>query len=139
MRDGTVLAYRLEGIPDCGAYVEAGAFLPSLTRLMTPGPYHIPRAESWAWSVVTNTTPVGAYRGAGRPEAAAAVDRAMDLFADAAGVYAAEVRRKNLLPKFTEPHKTAFGAVYDSGDYVTALEKALAAAGYDGLLEEQAK
>ncbi len=53
---------------------------------------------------MTNTTPVGAYRGAGRPEAAAAVDRAMDLFADAAGVDPAEVRRKNLLPKFTEPH-----------------------------------
>ena len=89
--------------------------------------------------MVTNTTPVGAYRGAGRPEAAAAIDRAMDLFADAAGVDPAEVRRKNLLPKFTEPHKTAFGAVYDSGDYVTALEKALAAADYDGLLAEQAR
>ena len=139
MRDGTVLAYRLEIVQDCGAYPKAGAFLPSLTVLMTSGPYNIPRAESWSWSVVTNTTPVGAYRGAGRPEAAAAIDRAMDLFADAAGVDPAEVRRKNLLPKFTEPHKTAFGAVYDSGDYVTALEKALAAADYEGLLAEQAK
>ena len=131
MRDGTVLAYRLEMLQDCGAYPKAGAFLPMLTRLMTPGPYEIPRAEAFTTSVVTNTTPVGAYRGAGRPEAAAAIDRAMDLFADASGVDPAEVRRKNLLPKFTEPHKTAFGAVYDSGDYVTALEKALAAAGYD--------
>jgi carbon-monoxide dehydrogenase large subunit len=139
MKDGTVLAYRIEILQDCGAYPKAGAFLPSLTILMTPGPYNIPRAESWSWSVVTNTTPVGAYRGAGRPEAAAAIDRAMDLFADAAGVDPAEVRRKNLLPKFTEPHKTAFGAVYDSGDYVTALEKALAAADYEGLLAEQAK
>jgi len=139
MRDGTVLAYRLEIIQDCGAYPKAGAFLPSLTRLMTPGPYNIPRAESWSTSVVTNTTPVGAYRGAGRPEAAAAVDRAMDLFADAAGVDPAEVRRKNLLPKFTEPLTTAFGAKYDSGDYVAGLEKALEAAGYQGLLAEQAK
>jgi carbon-monoxide dehydrogenase large subunit len=139
MKDGTVLAYRIEILQDCGAYPKAGAFLPSLTRLMTPGPYNIPRAESWSWSVVTNTTPVGAYRGAGRPEAAAAVDRAMDLFADAAGVDPAEVRRKNLLPKFTEPHTTAFGAKYDSGDYLTALEKALAAADYEGLLAEQAK
>jgi aerobic carbon-monoxide dehydrogenase large subunit len=139
MRDGTVLAYRLEIVQDCGAYPKAGAFLPSLTRLMTPGPYNIARAESWSYSVVTNTTPVGAYRGAGRPEAAAAVDRAMDLFADAAGVDPAEVRRKNLLPRFTEPHTTAFGAKYDSGDYVTALEKALAAAGYEGLLAEQAR
>jgi aerobic carbon-monoxide dehydrogenase large subunit len=139
MRDGTVLAYRLEVLQDCGAYPKAGAFLPMLTRLMTPGPYEIPRAEAFTTSVVTNTTPVGAYRGAGRPEAAAAIDRAMDLFADAAGVDPAEVRRKNLLPKFTEPHKTAFGAVYDSGDYVTALEKALAAAGYDELRAEQAR
>jgi aerobic carbon-monoxide dehydrogenase large subunit len=139
MKDGTVLAYRIEILQDCGAYPKAGAFLPSLTILMTPGPYNIPRAESWSWSVVTNTTPVGAYRGAGRPEAAAAIDRAMDMFADAAGVDPAEVRRKNLLPKFSEPHKTAFGAVYDSGDYVTGLEKALAAADYEGLLAEQAK
>jgi carbon-monoxide dehydrogenase large subunit len=139
MKDGTVLAYRIEILQDCGAYPKIGAFLPSLTILMTPGPYNIPRAESWAHSVVTNTTPIGAYRGAGRPEAAAAIDRAMDLFADAAGVDAAEVRRRNLLPKFTEPHKTAFGALYDSGDYVTALEKALEAADYEGLLAEQAK
>jgi len=139
MRDGTVLAYRIEILQDCGAYPRIGAFLPALTILMTPGPYNIPRAESWAHSVVTNTTPVGAYRGAGRPEAAAAIDRAMDLFASAAGVDPAEVRRKNLLPKFTEPHKTAFGAVYDSGDYVTALERALEAADYPALRAEQAK
>jgi aerobic carbon-monoxide dehydrogenase large subunit len=139
LKDGTILAYRIEVLQDCGAYPKAGAFLPSLTLLMTTGPYNIPRAESWATSVATNTTPVGAYRGAGRPEAAAANDRAVDLFADAAGVDPAEVRRKNLLPKFTEPHKTAFGAVYDSGDYVTALEKALAAADYQGLLAEQAR
>ena len=138
-KDGTVLAYRIEITQDGGAYPKAGAFLPMLTILMTPGPYHIPRAEAWSTSVVTNTTPVGAYRGAGRPEAAAAVDRAMDLFADAAGVDPAEVRRKNLLPRFTEPHTTAFGAKYDSGDYATALEKALAAADYPGLLAEQAK
>jgi len=138
-REGVVLAYRNEILQDSGAYPKFGAFLPSLTILMAPGPYAIPRAEAIATSVVTNTTPVGAYRGAGRPEATAAIDRAIDLFATAAGVDPAEVRRKNLLPKFTEPHKTAFGARYDSGDYVTALEKALVAAGYDGLRAEQAK
>jgi aerobic carbon-monoxide dehydrogenase large subunit len=139
MKDGTVLAYRIEILQDCGAYPRIGAFLPSLTILMTPGPYNIPRAESWASAVVTNTTPIGAYRGAGRPEAAAAIDRAIDLFAGAAGVDPAEVRRKNLLPKFTEPHTTAFGAIYDSGDYITALERALAAADYPALRAEQAK
>jgi aerobic carbon-monoxide dehydrogenase large subunit len=138
-RDGTVLAYRLEIIQDSGAYPKIGAFLPQLTILMAPGPYNIPRAEAIATAVVTNTTPVGAYRGAGRPEATAALDRAIDLFAAEAGVDPAEVRRKNLLPKFTEPHRTAFGALYDSGDYVAALEKALAAADYQGLRAEQAR
>jgi carbon-monoxide dehydrogenase large subunit len=138
-RDGVISAYRLEILQDSGAYPKAGAFLPMLTILMTPGPYNIPKAEAFSTSVVTNTTPVGAYRGAGRPEATAAIDRAVDLFATAAGVDPAEVRRKNLLPKFTEPHTTAFGAIYDSGDYAAALEKALAAADYEGLRAEQAK
>jgi carbon-monoxide dehydrogenase large subunit len=137
-RDGDVQAYRLEIIQDAGAYVRAGGFLPMLTRLMTSGPYDIPRAESVAKVVVTSTTPIGAYRGAGRPEAAAALERAIDLFAAEAGLDPAEVRRKNLLPKFTEPHRTAFGAVYDTGDYVTGLERALAAAGYADLRQEQA-
>jgi carbon-monoxide dehydrogenase large subunit len=138
-RDGKVAAYRLEILQDSGAYPRFGAFLPFLTIMMAPGPYAIPRAEAVATSVVTNTTPVGAYRGAGRPEATAAVERAMDLFAAETGLDPAEVRRKNLLPRFTEPHTTAFGAVYDSGDYATALEVALIAAGYEELRRDQAK
>ena len=138
-RDGTVLAYRLEILQDSGAYPKIGAILPSLTILMTPGPYAFPRAEAAGTSVVTNTTPVGAYRGAGRPEATAAVERAIDLFAAEIGMDPAQVRRKNLLPTFSEPHKTAFGAVYDSGDYAAALDRALGAAGYPGLRDEQAK
>jgi aerobic carbon-monoxide dehydrogenase large subunit len=137
-RDGDVQAYRLEIVQDAGAYVRAGGFLPMLTRLMTTGPYDIPRAESVAKVVVTSTTPIGAYRGAGRPEATAALERAIDLFATEAGVDPAEVRRKNLLPPFTEPHQTAFGATYDTGDYVVGLERALASAGYDEMRAEQA-
>ncbi len=136
-RDGTVTAYRLEILQDCGAYPKLGAILPSLTILMAPGPYAIPRAEAVATSVVTNTTPIGAYRGAGRPEATAAVERAIDLFAAEISMDPADVRRKNLLPKFSEPHTTSFGATYDSGDYGTALEKALEAADYQGLRKEQ--
>jgi carbon-monoxide dehydrogenase large subunit len=136
-RDGTVTAYRLEILQDCGAYPKLGAILPSLTILMAPGPYAIPRAEAVATSVVTNTTPVGAYRGAGRPEATAAVERAIDLFAAEIGLDPADVRRKNLLPAFSEPHTTSFGATYDSGDYGAALEKALEAADYQGLRKEQ--
>jgi carbon-monoxide dehydrogenase large subunit len=138
-RDGTVAAYRLEILQDAGAYPRFGAFLPALTILMAPGPYAFGRAEAVGKTVVTNTTPVGAYRGAGRPEATAAVERAIDLFAGEIGMDPADVRRRNLLPKFTEPHTTAFGAVYDSGDYAVALEQALAAAGYQSLREEQAR
>jgi aerobic carbon-monoxide dehydrogenase large subunit len=137
-RDGTVAAYRLEILQDAGAYPRFGAFLPALTIMMAPGPYAFGRAEAVAKTVVTNTTPVGAYRGAGRPEATAAVERAIDLFAAEIGMDPADVRRKNLLPKFTEPHATAFGAVYDSGDYAAALAAALAAAGYQDLRAEQA-
>jgi len=138
-RDGTVTAYRLEILQDAGAYPRFGAFLPALTILMAPGPYTFARAEAVAKSVVTNTTPVGAYRGAGRPEATAAVERAIDLFAAEIGRDPAEVRAVNLLPPFADPHTTAFGAVYDSGDYAAALAAALDAAGYADLREEQAK
>ena len=136
-RDGRVMAYRLEVLQDCGAYPMLGPLLPTLTALMAPGVYDIPHVHTRFTSVVTNTTPIGAFRGAGRPEAAAAVERAMDLFAAELGMDPVEVRRRNLLPPFTEPHTTPAGAVYDSGDYPAALEKALAAADYDGLRAEQ--
>ena len=138
-RDGDVQSYRLEIVQDAGAYLRIGAILPFLTIMMTTGPYEIPKAEAVAKVVVTNTTPIGAYRGAGRPEATAAIERAMDLFAVEIGMDPAEVRRKNLLPPFTEPHQTAFGALYDTGDYVAALDKALDAAGYADLRKEQAE
>jgi carbon-monoxide dehydrogenase large subunit len=138
-RDGNVQAYRLEIVQDAGAYPRIGAVLPMLTMLMTSGPYDIPKAEAVAKVVVTNTTPIGAYRGAGRPEATAALERAIDLFAAEISADPADVRRKNLLAPFTEPHRTAFGALYDSGDYVAALDKALTAAGYADLRSQQAQ
>ena len=138
-RDGKVLAYRLDVLQDSGAYLRIGAILPSLTILMAPGPYDIPRAEAFATTLVTTTTPLGAYRGAGRPEATAGLERAMDLFAAEIGMDPAEVRRRNLLAPFTEPHETAFGALYDSGDYVVALDRCLDAAGYAGLRRDQAE
>jgi carbon-monoxide dehydrogenase large subunit len=136
-RDGTVLAYRIEIVQDSGAYARIGALLPSLTKLMAPGVYDIPRVEVVARSVVTNTTPMGAYRGAGRPEATAAIERAMDLFAAEIGLDPVEVRRRNLRPPFTEPIKTSMGAKYDSGNYEAALDRVLDAAGYADLRREQ--
>ena len=137
-RDGTVLAYRIDVLQDGGAYPKMGALLPSLTRLMAPGVYDIPNVESRARTVVTNTTPIGAYRGAGRPEATAAIERAIDLFATEIGMDPAEVRRKNVVAPDRFPFRTKGGALYDSGAYAAALDKVLASAGYGDLRAEQA-
>jgi aerobic carbon-monoxide dehydrogenase large subunit len=136
-RDGEVLAYRLEILQDCGGYPRIGAVLPTLTQLMAVGVYGIQRVESVARSVVTNTTPIAAYRGAGRPEATAAIERAMDVYAAEIGMDPAQVRMRNLIPPFTGGHKTATGAEYDTGDYRAALDAALAAADYPELRRQQ--
>jgi carbon-monoxide dehydrogenase large subunit len=136
-REGKVEAYRLTILQDGGAYGSIGSILPFLTRVMAPGVYAIPKVECNSNSVVTNTTPLAAYRGAGRPEAAAAIERAMDLFAAEIGMDAVEVRRRNLLPKFETPTATAVDTTYDNGDYETALDLALTSAGYDDLRAEQ--
>jgi aerobic carbon-monoxide dehydrogenase large subunit len=138
-RDGKVLAYRIEVLQDSGAYPRMGALLPMLTGLMAPGVYAIDTVASGFRSVVTNTTPIGAYRGAGRPEATAAIERMIDIFAAEVGMDPAEVRRINVLPEFSEPHTTPSGATYDNGAYGAALEKALEAADYAGLRAEQAR
>ena len=91
-----------------GAY-PIGAFLPTTTQQMLAGVYRIPRIASRGRSVVTNTTPVAAYRGAGRPEAAALVERAMDLIAAELGMDPVDVRRKNLIPAEVFPYRTASG------------------------------
>jgi carbon-monoxide dehydrogenase large subunit len=136
-RDGVVQAYRLEVVQNAGAYPRIGAMLPNMTRLMTTGVYNFPRAEFASKSVAPNTAPGISYRGAGRPEAAAAVERAMDLFADEIGIDEAEVRRRNFVPPDAFPFTTAVGTLYDSGDYERALDLVLAEAGYDDLRAEQ--
>ena len=138
-RDGRVLAYRLDVLQDTGAYPRMSGFLPTLTNLMAVGPYDIAHVEAGYRVVVTNKTPIAAYRGAGRPEATAAIERAMDLFAAEIGMDPAEVRRKNLVPADKFPYQTPCGAHYDSGDYIGALDKVLAGSGYAGLRAEQAR
>ena len=136
-RDGTISAYKVHVLQDSGAYPRMGAVLPFMTRTMLTGVYAIPDAEFRATSVVTNTTPTVAYRGAGRPEAAAAIERAVDLFAAEIGMDPAEVRRKNFIANDAFPYKTRMGTTYDSGNYGGALDLALEAAGYEELRAEQ--
>jgi carbon-monoxide dehydrogenase large subunit len=137
-RDGTVEAFRLDVQQDMGAYPRA-AFLPTLTELMASGVYHFPKIEAASTAIVTNTTPIAAYRGAGRPEATAAVERAMDLFAAEIGMDPAEVRRVNFIRPEEFPFTTQSGANYDTGEYESALDKVLAAARYPELRAEQAR
>jgi carbon-monoxide dehydrogenase large subunit len=136
-RDGKVLAARFSIVQDAGAYPMLGAMLPRITRLMGPGVYDIPKFAGRAKSVVTNTVPVVAYRGAGRPEATYAIERAMDLYAAELGRDPAEVRRRNLIASDAFPHTTATGLVYDSGAYLEALDRVLDESGYKELREEQ--
>jgi aerobic carbon-monoxide dehydrogenase large subunit len=137
-RDGRMLGLRVFVIQDIGAYASEAATLPPLTGLMASGPYRIPRIDFQAVSVVTTTTPVGAYRGAGRPEATWLLERALDMLAAELGIDPAEIRRRNFIPAGAFPYRTPTGAHYDSGDPCRALDIALRAAGYPELRREQA-
>jgi carbon-monoxide dehydrogenase large subunit len=136
-RDGRMLAYRLRILQDAGAYPTNGAMLPFLTRLMAPGVYDLANVDVAIASVATNTCPVEAYRGAGRPEATAAIERIVDVYAAEIGHDPAEVRSANLLAPDAFPHVTPTKAHYDSGDYGVALERVMESAGYAALREEQ--
>lgn len=137
-RDGTILAYRLDVIQDVGAYPDVGTFLPMMTRMMASGVYDASKVAFGMRCVVTTTTPVVAYRGAGRPEATAAIERAVDRFAAEFGADPVDVRRRNLVRPEAFPYTTPMGTTYDVGDYERALDLAVDAAGYDKLRDEQA-
>ncbi len=138
-RDGTLTGLKVRVIADCGAYPADATLMPALTGLMACAVYRIPKVDYAFRCVVTNTTPIGAYRGAGRPEATALVERAMDMLAAELDMDPAEIRRRNFIPPEDFPHQTASGANYDSGSYAAALDKVLANAGYDALRAEQAQ
>jgi carbon-monoxide dehydrogenase large subunit len=135
--DGKLIGLRADVIADLGAYPQSGALLPELTRQMLSGAYRIPRIHCRTRCVLTNKTPVSAYRGAGRPEAAALIERAIDMLADHIGMDASEIRRRNFIAAEAFPYSTPTDAHYDSGDYRATLDIALEVAGYDDLLAEQ--
>ena len=138
-RDGRITAYQLDVVHDAGAYPLVGALLPGMTRTMLTGTYDLDNVGFTGRTVATNTVSTTAYRGAGRPEATVAVERMVDRFAHEIGMDPAQVRFRNLLPRFTEPHTTAVGTTYDVGDYPEALRLALEAADYERLRADQAE
>ena len=136
-REGHIKAYRLDVVQDSGGYSRMGGFLPMLTNLMAPGVYDIPAVQAAYKAVVTNGTPIAAYRGAGRPEAAATIERVVDWYAAEVGLDPVVVRKLNFIKPEQFPFVTKTGAPYDTGDYEAALDMVLEAAGYDQLRAEQ--
>ena len=137
--DGKVLAIKTKIIADLGAYYQIlTAAVPTLSQLMMTGPYDIKAASSELICVFTNKAPTDAYRGAGRPEATYFLERALDQTAQKLGMDPAEIRRKNLIPADQFPYAAPSGVEYDSGDHVTALDKALEAIDYEGFRQQQA-
>jgi carbon-monoxide dehydrogenase large subunit len=137
-RDGTITGLRMRVLGECGAYAGfGGALAVGPTYMMAQGPYVIPRLRFDAIGVMTNTAPVGAFRGAGRPEASAALDRILDVAAGELGIAPEEIRRRNLIPAAEFPYQTQTGVTYDNGDYLVPLEEALRIADVEGARKEQ--
>ena len=140
-KDGTITGLRCTVHAGMGAYLSTAApGIPTILHgLMLSGCYNIPAIKEDVYGVYTNTVPVEAYRGAGRPEATFMIERLVDLFAAELKMDPVEVRRKNFIPRFEDGHDTVTGLTYDSGDYPAALTKALDHVDYAGLRAEQAK
>ena len=138
--DGKITGLKLKVIQDAGSYPK-GLDLAYLTATMAVGCYDIPAVDLDISAVYTTTTPVGAYRGAGRPEAAYYIERAVDILAQKLGMDPTELRRKNFIPPEAFPYTTATGEKYDTGEYEKALDKALEVANYSELrrMQEQAR
>ena len=137
--DGTFTGLRVRLVGDAGAYPTIGAYLPGGTRRMGPGPYQFPRFEFDVAVATTNTTPMGAYRGAGRPEATALLERLVDQAAAELGIDPIDIRIRNFVPDSAFPYTTVTGNTYDSGRYAHPLRIAAERVGYAELRAEQAR
>ncbi|MGH7386720.1 MAG: xanthine dehydrogenase family protein molybdopterin-binding subunit, partial [Candidatus Rokuibacteriota bacterium] len=137
---GTVLALRARLRSDAGAYhiyPLTGALEVLGTASILPGPYRTPAYAYHITALATTKAPLGAYRGVGMTMGAFVMERTLDLLADRLGLDPAEIRRRNLIPRAGYPFTSATGFVYDSGDYLAALEQALTLAGYERLTRER--
>ena len=138
-RDGTILGIRGRCYANLGAYLSTAApGVPTILHgLILPGPYRMAAIDYEVVGVFTNTTPVDAYRGAGRPEATYALERLVDLLAAELKLDPVDIRAKNFIPPSAFPATSASGLIYDSGNYQGALDKALQMIDYTGFRAEQ--
>jgi carbon-monoxide dehydrogenase large subunit len=137
--EGRILGFRVETEANLGAYLStfAPAVPTYLYGTLLSGQYDMPAIYVHVRGAFTNTTPVDAYRGAGRPEATFLVERMMDTAAGELGLDPAELRRRNFVPPDRFPYPTQVALEYDSGNYAPALDKALQGIGYEALRQEQ--
>jgi aerobic carbon-monoxide dehydrogenase large subunit len=144
-REGRLLALRDDFLHDMGAYTISGLNLPQNAMIHSVGPYVIPNLDLRFRGVVTTTTPVGAYRGAGRPYGTAVIERALDALARELGTDPLELRRRNLVPADRHPYATGLGTAgrgavdYDSGNFPRCMELALEALDLPAARREQAR
>ncbi|MCI0843781.1 MAG: molybdopterin-dependent oxidoreductase [Chloroflexi bacterium] len=140
-REGKITGIRSVVYAGMGAYLStAGPGVPTILHgLIYSGPYDIGATKADIYGVFSNTTPVDAYRGAGRPEATFLIERLIDLLAVELGTDPVELRRKNLIPKFEDGHDVPSGITYDSGDYEPLLNMVLDRVDYKALRQEQAR
>ena len=138
--NGKVTAVRVELVGDMGAYLQlVTPGIPLLGAFLYAGVYDVPNYSFSCTSVFTTMTPTDAYRGAGRPEATYAIERAMDALAAKVGVDPAELRRRNMIKASQFPYTAMTGLQYDSGNHEGALAKALELCDYEGRRAEQAR
>ncbi|PNY80119.1 xanthine dehydrogenase family protein molybdopterin-binding subunit [Deinococcus koreensis] len=137
--DGMILGFRVNTLANLGAYqtLFAPAVPTYLYGTLLNGVYKMPVIHAKVTGVMTNTVPVDAYRGAGRPEATYLVERIVDMAAHELGMDPAELRRKNFIQADEFPYQTPVALVYDSGDYEPAMDKAMGMMNYPALREEQ--
>src|SRR6266849_6325737 len=140
-KEGKVTGLKVHGISDLGAYCQifTDVIMIAFGFPVSCGAYDIKNIHLSADIVFTNKTPTDAYRGAGRPEATYITERIIDLIARELGKDPAEVRRLNFIKPDQFPYKSAAGAVYDTGNYEAALDKALSISNYQALRAEQAR
>jgi carbon-monoxide dehydrogenase large subunit len=136
---GKILGLKVTTYANLGAYVSGmGAGIPVVAGMAYPGVYDIEVADVDIHGLFTNTSTTETYRGAGRPEAAYLIERAVDELAAKSGIDRVELRRRNFIQPDQFPYSNSTGMTYDSGDYERALDKALEMIGWDQLVEEQA-
>ncbi len=139
--DGKFLAVRVTGFGNIGAYLSNSTTIPQTSNTVKNviGVYQTPLVEVTSRSVFTNTTPVGAYRGAGRPEGNYYMERLVDTAAREMGIDRVDLRRRNHIRPEQMPYKAPSEMAYDSGDFPALLEDALAAADWDGFPARRAE